>query len=284
MQASDFKIAIVSLSVQSIDLETFANYLEDLVCDAKSLSTDIILFPEFSIAPILTVMSDDLFRATAFLEEKLIVLAKRYQIYICGGSGVYLIEHILYNQSFFINLHGDVLYQPKINVIEREKQANFVGGEHVTIIQTPFINLAICFCYDIEFPEHVRSLVLASADLILNPSYTIDQYGENRVQYCAQVRAVENHIYVAKSCLVGAGGNLQTAHGFGASAFYTPIDLGFPANGILKSSNITTEPGVVYVGVSLSMLHQLRQTNSTNPLSDYLKLVNRELTLKRVEF
>ena len=188
----------------------------------------------------------------------------------------------------FINLSDgvfeNIIYQPKINLIESEKVEGFTGGENITIIQTPFAKLAICVCYDIEFPEIVRKIVLEGVDLILNPSYTVDQYGEKRVQYCAQARTIENHIYVAKSCLVGIDGSEVTSIGFGKSALYAPIDYGFCNNGIIAETGQSTVEELLLVDVDFEKLQQLRQKNSTNPLKDYQILKLDSINIKTLNF
>lgn len=271
MEKNSFNLAIISLSVKSLTLSDFSNLLEKFVKESKEKGASLILFPEFSIAPILGAMDGDAIEATYFLEQEIKKLAELYSIYICGGTGAYLIEGLKYNQALFVNPKGEVIYQPKINLILSEKADEYCGGSQIKIITTPFAKLAILVCYDIEFPELVRQAVLAGARLILNPSYTIDQYGEKRVQFCAQARTIENHIYVAKSCLVGEDGYAETPYGFGKSALYTPIDYGFNKEGIAAETSSSTGQEVLLVKVDFDKLNILKNKASTAPLEDYCK-------------
>ena len=278
------RLAIFSLSVSSLTTSAFSNKLCETVVESKKRGAQLLLLPEFSMAPILNCMNSDTIKATHFLEAEIKKLAIKYNLYICGGSGIYRINDKLYNQSFLVNPEGNIIYQPKINLIESEKVEGFTGGENITIIQTPFAKLAICVCYDIEFPEIVRKIVLEGVDLILNPSYTVDQYGEKRVQYCAQARTIENHIYVAKSCLVGIDGSEVTSIGFGKSALYAPIDYGFCNNGIIAETGQSTVEELLLVDVDFEKLQQLRQKNSTNPLKDYQILKLDSINIKTLNF
>lgn len=282
--ANSFHLAIVSLSVNSLKIDEFSAYLDHLVKQAKQQQASLVLFPEFSIAPIIEAMKGDLIAATQWLEDKIKVLAVLHKLYICGGSGAYLINEKLYNQAFLINPTGQVIYQPKINLIESEKTDHFTGGNYIHIFNTPFVKFAICICYDIEFPELTRELALQGVDLILNPSYTVDQFGENRVRYCAQARTVENHIYVAKSCLVGRNGHSSTPEGFGKSALYSPIDHGFMADGIIAETKHSQTEELLIVEVDLKKLDALRQQSSTSPINDHKKLKSREITIETIQF
>lgn len=281
--ANSFHLAIVSLSVCSLKPDEFSAHLDNFVKQAKQKNASLVLFPEFSIAPLIEEMNGDLIAATQWLENKIKELAVLYKIYICGGSGAYLVNDKLYNQSFLVNPDGKLTYQPKINLIESEKAENFTGGNIINIFETPFVKLAICICYDIEFPELARELALQGVDLILNPSYTVDQYGENRVRYCAQARTVENHIFVAKSCLVGKDGHTSPPEGFGKSALYSPIDHGFTANGIVAETKHSQTEELLIAEVNLEKLYTLRQQSSTSPIDDHQKLKTREITIEIIK-
>lgn len=274
-----FSIAIVALSVKSLSLNEFAAKLDAFMLKAHKNSAKLVVLPEISIAPIIDAMKQDFFKATTFLESEIQKLAKHYSLYICGGSGIYEVNKKIYNQSFLATPDGKIIYQPKINIIELEKQLGRTGGNTIKIITTPFAKMAICVCYDIEFPEVTRKIILEGVDLILVPSYTSDQFGKNRVQFCAQARTIENHIYIASSCLVGTEGSELTAEGFGCASLYSPIDQGFNHNGIVAKTEDNQED-ILIVTVDLPKLYQLRNNCSTSPFQDYKSLSNRHISIE----
>ncbi|HVT33801.1 MAG TPA: nitrilase-related carbon-nitrogen hydrolase, partial [Rhodanobacteraceae bacterium] len=99
---------------------------------------------------------------------------------------------------------------------------------------TDFGRVGIDVCYDTEFPLYARAQVEAGARVILVPSCTDTEAGANRVRVGCQARALENQVYVA--CAVTAGEapwspalDVNT----GTATIYTPIDRGFPPDGIL---------------------------------------------------
>jgi predicted amidohydrolase len=70
--------------------------------------------------------------------------------------------------------------------------------------------------------------------LILVPSCTDTVAGYHRVKIGCQARALENQCYVVQSPLVGnADWSEAVDVNVGAAAVYTPVDRGFPDNGIL---------------------------------------------------
>lgn len=273
--SSSFNLGIVSLAVNSISCDEFKEKLEWFTMRAKSQQAKIIVLPEISVAPILVDSGGDYQQATLYLENTIKNLAQRFGVCFCGGTSLYTIGSKVYNQAFFITPEEDVIYQPKINLINSEKKAGISGGQYINIITTPWVKLAICVCYDIEFPELVRKIIAQDVALILNPSYTIDAYGQNRVQYSAQARCIENHIFVATSCLIGSNGYRDTTYGCGCAALYSPIDNGFNSNGVVAKTDDNVED-ILIAKIDLDKLAYLRENSSTSPRDDYamLKLNN----------
>ena len=71
--------------------------------------------------------------------------------------------------------------------------------------------------------------------LILVPSCTDTIAGFHRVKIGCQARALENQCYVVQASLVGdAEWSEAVDVNVGAAAIYTPVDRGFPDNGILS--------------------------------------------------
>lgn len=278
-KADIFKIAILSLSIKPLNVDKFCQKLWSFAKQAKIADSKIMLLPEISYTPIITAMNNDILKATSFLESEIKKIAMHYALYICGGSGLYNINEKIYNQSFFATPDGTLIYQTKVNLTESEKQQGIVEGDKIKIITTPFVKLAICICYDIEFPELVRKMVLAGVDLILIPTHTETQFGKHRVQFCAQARAIENHIFVASASLVGKNGPPSRPTGAGRSVLYSPIDNGFTSTGILVQSRHNQEH-LLLADIDINQLCELRKNCSTSPLRDYKSFSSRHMQLE----
>ena len=89
-------------------------------------------------------------------------------------------------------------------------------------------------CYDAEFPLLGRRMIELGADWILVPSCTDTEAGYHRMKICCQARALENQCCVVQSPTFGTvPWSSEVDENVGAAAIYTPVDRGFPANGIL---------------------------------------------------
>lgn len=64
------------------------------------------------------------------------------------------------------------------------------------VIETKFGKIGVIICWDIAFPETVRSLASRGAEIIFCPSYWYAQYGtENAIAGLPLVRAFENQVF-----------------------------------------------------------------------------------------
>lgn len=69
------------------------------------------------------------------------------------------------------------------------------------------LNVGLCVCYDIEFPETARTLTLAGAQLILTPTAIMEPY-DFVPRQVLPVRAWENGVFIAYVNRVGREGEL----------------------------------------------------------------------------
>ena len=114
----------------------------------------------------------------------------------------------------------------------------FKPGDSLIIVELEGLNIGILICYDVEFPEAVRILACAGADLIAVPTALM-------VDYCrvsekvVPARAYESEIYVAyvnrcgsegdivycgRSCLVGPDGRDVLRAGLTEALLLADID------------------------------------------------------------
>jgi 5-aminopentanamidase len=97
--------------------------------------------------------------------------------------------------------------------------------------------IGMLICYDVEFPEAVRSLALAGADLILIPTALTEEYA-SVPGFIVPARSVENQIFVAycnhsgvenglqflgRSCVTGPDGQAVISAGRGDALLIADI-------------------------------------------------------------
>jgi predicted amidohydrolase len=164
--------------------------------------------------------------------QRIAAIAHRNQIAIAYGyaerdpaSG-----HI-YNSVQVIGADGSVLsHYRKTHLFGADERAVYRAGDHFT---PPFelggFRFGLLICYDVEYPETVRTLALMGAQAILIPTALTDEYAAVP-DYIVPARSIENQLYLAycnhagvengmrflgRSCLTGMDGKALVLAGDG---------------------------------------------------------------------
>ncbi len=136
-----------------------------------------------------------------------------------GGSGR------LRNRAPII-LGDRVLFQDKIHLTPWEESA-FEGGGRLVVWECRGANIAVLVCLDVEVPELAAALRSARPELIVVPSATDGLMGVERVNRCADARAVELGCMVAVCPLVGRADSALVDENLGCLALYAPSQTPF---------------------------------------------------------
>ena len=133
------------------------------------------------------------------------------------------------------------------------------GGNDVRVFDSELGRIGIAICYDSEFPLIARRMVELGANVILVPSCTDTLAGYWRVRIGCQARALENQCYVVHSSTVGeAAWSPAVDMNMGAAAIYTPVDRGFPDNGVLETGTLNIAQWV-YADVNPEAIARVRR-------------------------
>jgi predicted amidohydrolase len=259
-------------------LQDFADQIEYFTDTAACYDSHLLLFPEFVTTQMFSTMERDIELTDAInnlvgmneeINEIFRSAAMRHKLFIVGGSTPVRRENSLFNVAHFYTPAGNVYTQDKMHITPAEKTGwNIVPGEKIRVFETPIGRIAICICYDIEFPEYIRLLVDHGVDIILNPFATDERKSYLRVRYCAQARAVENMVYVVMSGNVGGLTHSPSMFlNYGQAAICTPSDFAFPMNGVAAEGVVNTST-VVIADLDLATLDIQRQCASVRPPLD----------------
>ena len=245
---------------------------ERWVIEAIEQDAKILLFPEYASMELAALfgkavyssLSKQLAAMQILLDDYLGLfqdLAKTYQCIIQAGTFPIKTDAGSYrNRAYLFMPNGCVDYQDKLMMTRFENEQWLIqSGEKLRCFDTDYGKIAINVCYDSEFPMLARKQVEAGADLLLVPSCTDTFAGYHRVKIGCQARALENQCYVVQSTLVGdAPWSEAVDTNIGAAAIYTPVDYGFPDNGILAAGKLNAVQWVI-AEVCLSACSSVRK-------------------------
>lgn len=111
----------------------------------------------------------------------------------------------IYNAAAMIGPAGKAAFYRKCHLFGPLEKAAFSPAADLSpIVQIGDLNIGMLICYDVEFPEMVRCLALAGANMIVVPTALPRGAPANRVaSSMIQSRAFENHVFLVYADLCG---------------------------------------------------------------------------------
>lgn len=269
----------------------YADKLEQWVSDAAGQGAQLLVFPEYGSMELASLFGEMIYSDLGKQLDAMqsiypewqalhLALAKRFDLLILGASYPVLQEDGRYlNCATLFGPEGIIGSQDKLVMTRFENEQWLISaGDKVRVFDTIFGKIAINICYDSEFPLIARQQVEAGADLILVPSCTDTEAGFHRVRLGCQARALENQCFVVQSPTFGEASWSEAVDiNTGRASVYTPVDYGFPANGIM-AEGAADQPGWVYADLDLGEIARIRQEGQVFNYRDWprqydLKLV-----------
>lgn len=272
------KIASCQYQIENLlDWQCYVAKIESLISEAKQQGVQLILLPEYAGVEVACARYEtdrNLFKTLQAKVPQYIEfysdLARRHHMYIQPGTMIVEIAPGRYvNRAYFFGPEGEQGYQDKLQLTEYEKKLRVMQyGEQKKLFKASWGDVGIAICYDSEFPEIVRFLVDAGALLILVPSYTTSMAGYNRVLLSCRARAIENQCYVAVSYVVNTV-NLSAGveNTFGQAAILSPVDKGFPDDGIIAQGKMN-EVSMIVADIYLEKLLTVREQGEVRNFAD----------------
>ncbi|HEC58373.1 hypothetical protein LCGC14_0946620 [marine sediment metagenome] len=208
-------------------------------------------------------------------------LARQFDVMILATSfPVMQDDGTFRNRANLYGPEGLIGYQDKLIMTRFENEQWLVkAGSEIKVIDTDIGKIAINICYDSEFPLIARQQVAAGADLILVPSCTDTEAGFYRVRIGCQARALENQCYVIQSPTFGnAPWSEAVDVNTGRASIYTPVDYGFPDNGILVEGSYDKAEWV-YADLDLAEIARVRKEGQVFNYRDWEKQIGLDSSL-----
>lgn len=208
-------------------------------------------------------------------------LARQFDVMILATSfPVMQDDGSFRNRANLYGPDGLIGYQDKLIMTRFENEQWLVkAGSEIKVLDTDIGKIAINICYDSEFPLIARQQVAAGADLILVPSCTDTEAGFYRVRIGCQARALENQCYVIQSPTFGnAPWSEAVDVNTGRASIYTPVDYGFPDNGILVEGSYDKAEWV-YADLDLAEIARVRKEGQVFNYRDWEKQIGLDSSL-----
>jgi predicted amidohydrolase len=240
--------------------------------EAAQQDANILVFPEYASMELASLFGVEVYSSLSkqlesmqSLHDDYVALyqslAEQYQCYIQAGTFPVRLESGAYrNRAYLFMPDGRVDYQDKLMMTRFENEQWLIEcGTEIKIFETEYGKIGINICYDSEFPLLARQQVEAGCVLILVPTCTDTIAGYNRVKIGCQARALENQCYVVQSSLVGEAPWSEAVDvNIGLSAIYTPVDYGFPDDGVLAIGALNAVQWVI-AEICLEDIETVRQ-------------------------
>lgn len=257
------------------ELENWAAYEAKLlrwVQTAARNGARLLVFPEYGSMELVSLFDDsvrkDLARQLAAMQdlhERFVDLHARlaleFKVYLVAGSfPVRIPGGAFRNRAYFFQPDGSFDYQDKMMMTRFETEEWLIEeGDRLKVFPTSLGTVGIAICYDSEFPLLARAQVESGAEILIVPSCTDTAQGYHRVRIGCQARAMESQCFVVHSALVGTvDWSAAIDVNVGRAAVYTPVDRGFPEDGVLKIG-AWNAPGWVYTEIDLASLVATRR-------------------------
>lgn len=179
---------------------------EQVMATAAAAGADMAVFPEvflpgYNVGQMVAQPLDGPW------VTRLSELARRHGVAAVMGLAERDGERI-FNTAVAIGPDGALIARfRKIQLWEARENALYGRGDALVTFDYRGRTIGVLICYDIEFPEHVRTLVRKGADLIVVPTANPEPY-HNVNQYAVPARAMENAITVAYCNYCGPEGDL----------------------------------------------------------------------------
>ena len=137
--------------------------------------------------------------------EQVAAIARRSGVAIAYGYPERGADGQLYNAAQLIDASGTRLINyRKTHLFGELDKAMFSAGDvHCPVVELHGWRLGLMICYDVEFPETVRHLALAGADLILVPTANMAPF-DFVCDITVRARAFENQCYLVYANYCGS--------------------------------------------------------------------------------
>ncbi len=235
-----------------------------MIADAAGQGAQVVGLQEIFHGPYFCAEQDPSWYATAEPEDGPTVSRMRE---VAREHGVVLIvpwyeeeqPGVYYNSACVIERDGTVLgkyrktHIPQVGPCFWEKFYFKPGNLGYPVWDTSVGRIGLIICYDRHFPEVARELGLKGAELVFNPSATVESLSRYLWELEQPAHAVANGFWVAASNRVGVEAPLNPNKFYGSSYFCSP-------RGKIVAQASDSDDEVLVADIDLDEIREVRNT------------------------
>ncbi len=268
-----FRLAILQMRSESRAYDKNTETIIENMKTASANGADMLLLPECFITGYdLTISNDEALSDNDIIFEKLCDTAKKFSI---GLVATALTKGKIkpQNSAYVIDKKGTILMKySKVHTCDFADEKVLESGNEFKVCNCDGVKIGIMICYDKEYPESARVLMLKGAEIILVPNDCGSM--KPRVQ-ALSTRAYENMCGVA----------MANPNGFNAgnSCAFSPIcwdESGMCVDNTLLLTDDKTE-GLFYVDFDMDKIRYYREHemmgNTFRKVNAYGELLNNKI-------
>jgi len=211
-------VACAQVSLAVTDVARNRQTVRQAIAQAAAAGAQIVVLPELANTGYMFDNIDEL-RSVAesvggATVTEWVALAAQHDLIIVGGfaeSGDFSDAHDagkVYNSAVLVDSTGVRACYRKAHLWNTEKADLFTPGiGSPPVVDTALGRIGVMVCYDLEFPEWIRSVALAGADLLCAPvnwPFYSAPAGERPIELVkVQAAAATNHMFIAAADRAG---------------------------------------------------------------------------------
>ncbi|MGY4689999.1 carbon-nitrogen hydrolase family protein [Salibacterium sp. K-3] len=202
------RLSLAQFTPQWKDVEQNILTIRQYLQEARGQQSDLVLFPEMSLTGYLLEEDTGLYAEAVEGNTVQSICASCREM----GTGAVISfpendGESYYICTLFIDAEGNIRGHYRKSHLFDEEKRYFKKGKTYPVFDTPYGNIGMMICYDLEFPEVSRLLRLKGADMILISTANMEPY-ETYQDIYLKSRAMENEIPVIVCNRLGQEGSL----------------------------------------------------------------------------
>ena len=208
-------VALFQGTAKPLDILYNLNKITEGMRRAAGAGADLVIFPELFLSEYDAVIGADAAGDLSRVAEekygasftKISAAAKENSIAVIYGYPEVdrsLGKDEYYNSAQFVDKDGcSLLNCRKVHLWTAAENESFIPGDGFPVVLWNGTKVGVLICYDVSFPEAVRSLALKGAQLVAVPTATNIREYETASTKVVPARALENQLYVAYANYAG---------------------------------------------------------------------------------